>query len=73
MNGGATPASPCTDLNGMMVENGQVRAAVDVRAGEALRLGGVRVDDLPAFCRITASAGLDRHSNILIDHVAART
>ena len=67
LSGGAALASPCTDLNGRVVENGQVRAAVDVRAGEALRLGGVRVDDLPAFCRITASAGLDRHSNILIE------
>lgn len=64
---GAARASSCTDLNGRALENGLVRAAVDVRAGDSLRLAGVSVSDLPAFCRIVASAGVDRHSNILVE------
>jgi feruloyl esterase len=64
---GAAKASPCTDLNGRVLENGLVRAAIDVRAGDTLRLAGVNVSDLPAFCRLVASAGVDRHSNILVE------
>jgi len=60
-------ASPCTELNGTRLANGLVRAAEDVRANEALTLNGRPVGDLPAFCRITASAGLDRHSNIAVE------
>jgi feruloyl esterase len=60
-------ASPCTDLNGTRVAGGLVRAAEDVRAGEALTLNGRSFNDLPAFCRITASTGLERHSNIAVE------
>jgi feruloyl esterase len=60
-------ASPCTALNGTALENGIVRQAEDVRAGEALTLGGRAISDLPAFCRITASAGVDRRSNITLE------
>jgi feruloyl esterase len=60
-------ASPCTTLNGLRIENGLVRAAEDVHTGEALTLGGRSFGDLPAFCRLTASTGLDRHSNIAVE------
>ena len=63
----AAKASPCTELNGMRVAGGLVRAAEDVRAGEALTLNGRPFNDLPAFCRITASTGLERHSNIAVE------
>ena len=63
----AAKTSPCTDLNGMRVANGLVRAAEDVGVHEALTLNGRAFADLPAFCRITASAGLDRHSNIAVE------
>lgn len=60
-------ASPCTALNGLVIANSLVRDAQDIRAGDALALGGRAFADLPAFCRITATAGLDRHSNILVE------
>jgi feruloyl esterase len=60
-------ASPCTALNGLQTHNSLVRAAEDVRANEALTLAGRPFNDLPAFCRITASTGLDRHSNIVVE------
>jgi feruloyl esterase len=64
---GTAAASPCTDLNGVALENSVVRAVDDVRADEPLTLGGAKVSDLPAFCRITATTGTDRHSNILVE------
>jgi feruloyl esterase len=60
-------ASPCTALNGLKLENSLVRSAEDVRAGEALTLAGRSFNDLPAFCRVTATTGVDRHSNILVE------
>src|SRR5271168_3851160 len=60
-------ASPCTAHNGLVIANSLVRDAQDIRAGEALTLGGRPFGDLPAFCRVTATAGLDRHSNILVE------
>jgi feruloyl esterase len=60
-------ASPCTDLNGTHIRNGLVRQAEDIRAGDMLTLNGAPVSDLPAFCRIAASAGVDRKSNILLE------
>ena len=63
----AAKASPCTELNGLRVAGGLVRAAEDVRANEALTLNGRVFSDLPAFCRITASTGVERHSNIAVE------
>jgi feruloyl esterase len=60
-------ASPCTDLNGAALENSVVRSADDVRAGEPLTLNGVKVNDLPSFCRLAISTGVARHSNILVE------
>ncbi len=64
---GSAAASPCTDLNGAKVAGGLVRQAVDVAAGEALTFNGVAVSDLPAFCRVSVSAGIERKSNILVE------
>ena len=60
-------ASPCTALNGLKLENSLVRSAEDVPAHENLTLAGRPYTDLPAFCRISATTGLDRHSNILVE------
>ena len=60
-------ASPCTALNGLKIENSLVRSAEDVPAHENLILAGRPYTDLPAFCRVSATAGLDRHSNILVE------
>lgn len=60
-------ASPCTDLNGRNFENSVVRSAELVRAGETLILNGEKVSDLPSFCRLTATTGLNRNSNILVE------
>jgi len=64
---GPAAANPCIALNGLAIANSQVRDAHDVRAGEALNLGGHSYGDLPAFCRVTATAGADRHSNVLVE------
>jgi feruloyl esterase len=63
----AAKASPCTELNGARLANSLVRNAEDVGANEAQTLGGRPFTDLPGFCRITASAGQDRHSNITVE------
>jgi feruloyl esterase len=60
-------ASPCTALNGTHVANSLVRAAEDERSGQSLTLGGRTFSDLPAFCRLTVSTGVDRHSNIAVE------
>ncbi|MFO1247265.1 MAG: tannase/feruloyl esterase family alpha/beta hydrolase [Alphaproteobacteria bacterium] len=60
-------ASPCTALNGLKIENSLVRSAEDVPAREKLTLAGRSYDDLPAFCRISATTGTDRRSNILVE------
>jgi feruloyl esterase len=63
----AADASPCTALNGLKLENSLVRSAEDVPAHESLTLAGRPYADLPAFCRVSATTGIDRHSNILVE------
>jgi len=65
----STPASAssCTDLMGAKLAGSLVRNVEEIEAGSTRHMGNRDLKDLPAFCRIVASTGLERQSNITIE------
>jgi feruloyl esterase len=60
--GSSAIASPCADLDGARMAGGVVRLAQDIEAGATLRISGQKLSGLPAFCRVVATTGVERHS-----------
>lgn len=60
-------ASGCESLAGLPMADGKITLAIDVAAGNLKGLTPEPIDDLPAFCRVTATLMPSSDSNIRIE------